>query len=265
MLLFVAGCKSKESVTGLSEDNVVTIDNTARYNNMLEGYDTWTTFTTKVSASISGVSISSLAELRMVHDKAIQISLRPLLGIEVARLIMTPDSVFIYDKLHKQYIADATDVFSQLLPFDFTLSNIQNLLLGRPFLLGEGDLSTKDIKQFTIVEGLSGMWQLQPKKQYNAFSYNFFFSNTYLTTTEARHRDNIRKINCHYEYQRITGSQVLPSQVRIVATGGEKEYSLRLSYDSATAVWNSGASIQKLSASGYSRTTLSQILKSLTQ
>ena len=44
------------------------------------------------------------ANVRIVHDEAIWISVTALMGIEVARVLITPDSVKIINRLQAEYI-----------------------------------------------------------------------------------------------------------------------------------------------------------------
>lgn len=75
------------------------------------------------------VSLSGRATL--VRDSAIHLSIR-MLGIEGAVVLITTDSVFVHDKYHNIYIADALG--EQL--SGIGLSNIQAALTGKPFAPG---------------------------------------------------------------------------------------------------------------------------------
>ena len=67
----------------------------------------WQTMQTGGNIKLSaGSSFSSSVQVRMVRDKAIFISLRPMLGIEVGKLVITADSLYAVDKVHKRYIAE---------------------------------------------------------------------------------------------------------------------------------------------------------------
>ena len=86
----------------------------------------------------AGSSFSSSIQVRMVRDQSIYISLRPMLGIEVGKLIITADSLFAVDKVHKRYIAEKVSILTSGIPV--TVSDVQDIFLGRPFILGKGPL-----------------------------------------------------------------------------------------------------------------------------
>ena len=87
----------------------------------------------------AGSSFSSAIQVRMVRDQAIYISLRPMLGIEVGRLLITADSLYAVDKVHKRYIAEKVSMLTSGIPV--TVSEVQDMFLGRPFIIGKGTLS----------------------------------------------------------------------------------------------------------------------------
>lgn len=86
----------------------------------------------------NGREVNTNADIRMKKDSAIWISLRPGLGIEAARIFITPDSVRILDKLNNDFLGFTFDSLSKRLdmPVDFQL--IQHTLLGNlPYDLGK--------------------------------------------------------------------------------------------------------------------------------
>lgn len=92
----------------------------------------WTTMQTGGNVTINaGKKLSSGMQMRMVRDQVIYISLRPLLGIEVGRLIVRADSVFAIDKLHKRYVAEDVSLITGGVPL--TVGMLQDAFLGREF------------------------------------------------------------------------------------------------------------------------------------
>src|SRR5699024_5265047 len=68
--------------------------------------------------------------IRMREDSAIWLSIRPLLGIEMMRILITPDSIKLHNNLKnrriERSISDITEVLH--IPFDFSV--IQSLIVG---------------------------------------------------------------------------------------------------------------------------------------
>jgi len=75
------------------------------------------------------------ANLRMYKDSAIWISANALLGIEAMRVLITKDSVFLLNKLNKEYVARSVDYLQEVTSLPLTLSTLQNLLIGNVVFL----------------------------------------------------------------------------------------------------------------------------------
>lgn len=76
--------------------------------------------------------------IRIQKDKVIWVSVNALLGIEAARVLITPDSVKLINKIDKKIVEHSVSYLQELvnLPLDFYA--LQDLLLGNPLYLKEG-------------------------------------------------------------------------------------------------------------------------------
>lgn len=261
LLIIMTGCKSKKA-TGTEQDIDIQ-DEKTRFEELMDCYGTWTTFTSKATASFADSRLRSSIEIRMIRGEAIQVSIRPLLGIEIGRLLMTTDSVFIYDKYNKRYVAESLQEFSPVLPVDIAPIDLQSILLGRLFIFGKEILTADDRKDFEYLAGGNGDWALQPEQQYKEFTYRFLLNDKYLMGIQAVHNDSKQQIICSYANQKYAGNKILPSFVQITAQGNSRKYTLSVNYDAASASWDNKISIQKLPVDGYTRMTFSQLYKSL--
>lgn len=71
--------------------------------------------------------------LRIRQDSAIWISITPLLGIEVSRLLVTSDSVFMLDRVHKTYMKRDLRFFEDQLKTNVSYDMIQAVIVGNYF------------------------------------------------------------------------------------------------------------------------------------
>ncbi|WP_448519693.1 DUF4292 domain-containing protein [Rhodoflexus sp.] len=78
----------------------------------------------------NGRDVNTNADIRMKKDSAIWISLRPGLGIEAARVFITPDSVRILDKLNSDFLGFTFDSLGRRLDMPINFQLIQQTLLG---------------------------------------------------------------------------------------------------------------------------------------
>lgn len=81
----------------------------------------------------SGETNSFDINIRMVHDSAIWISITPLLGIEVARALIRPDSIIILDRLHKTVMRRDFNYFEEWLRSNVSYDMIQAVIVGNYF------------------------------------------------------------------------------------------------------------------------------------
>lgn len=91
---------------------------------------TWLTSKFNAEAIVDGKSTSFNVNVRAKKDSALWMSISPALGIEVARLLATQDSVKFIDRLHSTYFKGDYNYISQLLHTELDFDMLQSLLLG---------------------------------------------------------------------------------------------------------------------------------------
>jgi hypothetical protein len=83
--------------------------------------------------SQNGISVF----VRMQKDSCIWLSVRPVLGIELVRVMITPDSVKMINFFKKTLTERSADSLQQLLDIPYDFSTLQDLLIGNPVMLGD--------------------------------------------------------------------------------------------------------------------------------
>lgn len=85
-----------------------------------------------------GDKLSSNLSVRIRKDSLIWVSVVPALGIEVARLLITPDSLLLVNRLNKTYFAGDYSLIRENFKVDVDFAMVQAILLGN-YLAGEAD------------------------------------------------------------------------------------------------------------------------------
>lgn len=261
ILSILAGCKGgKELATGQPVSQEVRNN----FETLLASYPEWTTFSSKGSADLSlgsSGSLSATTQVRMVRGESLQISVRVFLGIEVARLYMTRDSLFVIDKMQRRYVAGSLADLGAQLGQKLSLTTMQDALLGRIFLLN----STSDgcrIEDFEVVESGSSRWSLLPREQDARFGYRFDLNGTRLLSTKLNSADGSKSFVCHYgDFVKQGTSDNFPTTMQLALTGLSLPLSLNLKYDASSVAWNGKLSVEKPDLSRYTRMTVTQLLK----
>jgi hypothetical protein len=79
-------------------------------------------------------SYNLMASIRIRYDSIIWISITPGIGVEVLRTVITPDSVFMINRLKKEFVAVSLDSLSQRLNFNVNYPMLQSILIGNLIL-----------------------------------------------------------------------------------------------------------------------------------
>ena len=103
-------------------------------------YD-WISYQMKVSVKTEEEDLAFQCFFVNRTDSLIYLNLHKS-GIELARVVLTPDSVTIVNKLQKEYYKGGYEVFVKMLGFPLTFPMVQSLMNGRDFIDCEGPFST---------------------------------------------------------------------------------------------------------------------------
>lgn len=102
----------------------------------------YTTLTARIKIDYEGdgETTSFKGDLRVYRDSAIWLSIKPALGLEAARILITTDSVKIIDRINKQYLARPIRYIADTyrVPLDFNL--MQNVITGGLFYRNHKDI-----------------------------------------------------------------------------------------------------------------------------
>lgn len=109
--------------------------------------------------------------LRIKKNEVIQMSITPLLGIEVARAEISPDGILVIDRMNKRYVEVSFAEVKALANVDLDFHSLQALFLNELFLPGKGDLTSRDVSSFQMNVEPDGV--VLDVKKAKRFSYQF--------------------------------------------------------------------------------------------
>lgn len=84
----------------------------------------------KVDYLDSEQNLSTPMHIKIKQDSAIWMSITPALGIEMMRILIRKDSVFMMNRLKKEYYAGSFDFIRQELGFNVNYKLVEKLLIG---------------------------------------------------------------------------------------------------------------------------------------
>ena len=125
VVFLLAGCKRETAPTTASA-TTETIG-TVEVNNLDFNY-----FSSKgqITVNDKNQNLSSGVSIRIKKDSVIWVSVQPGLGIEAARLMLTQDSVYLMNRLQKEYVATDYSFLRNKLQVDVNYDIMQSILLG---------------------------------------------------------------------------------------------------------------------------------------
>ena len=122
-------CKTIKTASGVKMKKM----STAKLNGkVLDSNIDFTTLNAKAKANVvmNGNKNGITLNVRMKKDSIIWVSATALLGIEVIRMVVTPDSVHLLDRLGKKYYAQDFSFFEKQLNTPFDFNAFEDLLVG---------------------------------------------------------------------------------------------------------------------------------------
>jgi hypothetical protein len=125
------------------------------WNSLLQRPATFMTFSGKAHVSYEGSANSQDFDvnIRIERDRRIWVSITAILGVEFARVLITPDSLKALDRIHHDaYVMSLKDA-GQLLPFPADFYLMQALILGEPLPSGASFKGIANVADTTFMVG----------------------------------------------------------------------------------------------------------------
>lgn len=185
---------------------------------------------TKFNVKVKGDNIIGLkGQLRMQNDSVIWVSVSLKLGIEMARVMITEDSVKFINRIDKTYFVESVDKFQERLPSEATINFLQDVLVGNDILFDDNEkfkVAIED-KNYKLSSEKNTFW-VTPK--------TFKIKSCQLSMVPepvegSRHFDKLsdRTVIINYDnFQEING-KLLPTKI-ILDTKDEFDINIEIDY-----------------------------------
>lgn len=224
----------------------------------------WEALTAKMSLSIDleGKGATKVnGTLRIKKGEVIQMSIAPLLGIEVARVEISADGILVVDRMNKRYVRVSFAEVKSLANADLDFHTLQALFLNELFLPGKGDLTFRDVSAFSVGQEATGV-ALDVKKP-KRFSYRFLTQapEGWLRRSRIGLIGTPYLLDWTYDDFRAVGQRHFPAEMKISFEGGRKPVraTFGLSRLSVNSDWETHTEV----SGKYQKVELADILKLL--
>ena len=138
LVMTIQSCKSRQKSLNAQPGAIVPMENES-VQVLMGRLDScsfkaeWISGKASVKTNQEGNETSFNITLRAKKDSVIWISISPLLGIEVARVLVTPDSVKFIDRIHGKYQASSFETINKILQLKVNFEIVQCILQGNFF------------------------------------------------------------------------------------------------------------------------------------
>lgn len=225
MMLFIAvvaiSCKSKK--TGQEAIKTKPVVGVVSTESILAKQTHYKTFTAKAktSLSLSGKNHDVTLNVRNKKGEIIWISATYIAGIEVARLMITPDSVKLMNRISSEYIAKPFSFINSYTVPEIDFESLEAIFIGNPleFTLDKSSKITKQDNAY-LVEGKKGKLEYQ-----NTYSKQLKPQTVQLKNQELR-----QNLKLEYNKYTVINSKIVPLQLLINSVINTQNINLTIEY-----------------------------------
>lgn len=162
------------------------------------------------------------ARVRVKKDSVIWVSITPALGIEAVRVVATPDSIKMLNRLNSKYFVESFDKTKELLQLEITYPMLQSVLLGEFVpVYNESEYVLKPLVDlYTLVAGekATGKGNIEtPIEQRTEFDPSIWR----VKRTVLKNRSQNEQILAEYTDFQLIGSKIFPATMRFRTQGKE--------------------------------------------
>lgn len=188
-----------------------------------------------LALDVSGKTTKVNGTMRIKKGEVIQLSIAPLLGIEVARAEISPYGVLVIDRMNKRYVRVTFTELQELTNAQLDFHTLQALFLNEIFLPGKKDLTSRDLLAFDI-ELVGRDVRLDVRKT-KRFAYTFLMQGTEALLKESLVglKDVNYALSWKYENFRSLGQKQFPNTMTLSFMGLKKPMNATFSLSRLTA------------------------------
>lgn len=199
--------------------------------------------------------------MRIKKGEVIQLSIAPLLGIEVARAEISPDGVLVIDRMNKRYVQVSFMELQRLANVRLDFHILQALFLNEIFLPGKEGLLPRDVSAFDVTLLGEDVSLDVKKSKYFSFSFLTQVADALLKESSIGLKDTSYGLQWKYGDFRSFEQKRFPTTMRVSFKGGKKPMNATISLSrlSANSNWETHTKV----SGKYEKVSLVDLIKPL--
>ena len=187
----------------------------------------WFSCRAKVDYEDNKRSENFTVNIRMRKDSVVWVSITSLMGIEVARMLITKDSVDVLNKLKHERTKRPFANLASYAPFPMTIGTLQDLLIGNYYLVKDGKTRSKIEKDYYVLE--------VDNDKLNA-EYAFEPTAMNLDNLQMKEHGTSRKLNAEMSDYRADNGHTFSFERKLNFKGDKSKLILHIRFSKIT--WN---------------------------
>jgi hypothetical protein len=168
----------------------------------------------KANLRLPGNENTVTVNVRMQRDQKIWMSITALLGIEVARAVITPDSIMVLNKLQNTYVRQPFSYIYRYTSRQVTFKMLQDVLTGNT-------INTLFNPTSILGQNEQGLWNLKGNEGTLGFNLNF---NALQKPGQLNLNDSkaAQALKVNYGHYQKVNEFMMPAQIAINSMSGNK-------------------------------------------
>jgi hypothetical protein len=222
--LFIVSCKAKKNlVTAPAADKTAASETVSKLNAIKQGQTNFNTFSGKARTKldINGSSNDVTLNIRIQKGQKIWVSVTAIAGIEVARALITPDSLEVINKLQSLYMRKPFSYIYGYTSSQVDYTSLEALLIGNAI----PQLLNQDVK----MQADSGRTVLRGNLQELVYKL-IVGQDLRVSHTELASQNDGQSLSVDNTIFIQTGNRTLPSQINMLSMVRSKRIQMNLRY-----------------------------------
>lgn len=265
MVAFVTSCKPKKqliSTVSPIEDKA----NGVLFADILANEFQYNTLSSKLNMEIirGTRSLSSRANLKIVRNRALQISVQPLFGVEMFRLHVDVDSLVLLDRMNKRYVKESFASLKETYPVGFDFYTLQSLFTNALFVVGKSNKLPSNYSEFHYSQTHDLNYYLKAVDEQSEAEYAFTINgHDRVTFTHLMQSKENYSLQWAYTNFASVQNQFFPHKMDIVAKTSSRKAELGLTF--SDIVTNQPMELTMNIPAGYTKVSVTEVMKLLSE
>ncbi|MDO5523691.1 MAG: DUF4292 domain-containing protein, partial [Bacteroidia bacterium] len=263
IIIGLHSCKSKkQAVAAAPVEEKVDVD---LFTDILNSQLNFGTFSARLNLNLtSGTrTISSRASLKIVNDKAIQLSIQPLFGVEMVRLHIDADTLVMLDRMNRRYIKESITDVKKVYPVGFDFKTLQSLLTNQLFVSGKTEVIYSDHEKFSTRRVSDMHYLLKSVDSESGIEYSFTIDgNDRIASTSLTEPKDNYSLNWQYADFIMQSNKAFPQNMDVALASPKRKMNVGMEFSAITLDENFELPVSV--PDSYTRATISDIVKILT-